>query len=283
MPQPTALPHAPLSGLTRLVAHLGVPTRSFTAPRILNPWFAAEGIDAAVVPLGCGPADFPTFLPQVLRLSNVLGALVTMPHKATAAGLAARLGPMAAVCGACNVVRLSADGAVEGEMFDGAGFVHAAGTGAVAGRTGLVVGAGGVGAAIAAALADAGAARLILSDVDAARARALAARLTAAGWRAEVGPPNAAAAQFAVNATPLGMAAGDPMPFDPAALPPGALVGDVVLGAGRTPLLRAADAAGCATVDGEEMLLAQLPACLAYLGLPVPPPGTLRRPPPPDV
>ena len=60
-----ALPVPPISGRTTLIAHLGFPTDSFKAPMIYNPWFAASGIDAVVVPMGVRPQDYAAFLPLV--------------------------------------------------------------------------------------------------------------------------------------------------------------------------------------------------------------------------
>ena len=69
-----------ISGHTKLIAHLGYPTTSFKAPLIYNPYFESRGIDAVVVPMGCKAEDYPSFLHHVFRLSNILGALVTMPR-----------------------------------------------------------------------------------------------------------------------------------------------------------------------------------------------------------
>jgi shikimate dehydrogenase len=72
--------------------------------------------------------------------------------------------------------------------------------------------------------------------------------------------------QLVVNATPLGMTSDDPLPFDTNRLDPGALVGDVVLGAGVTPLLREAARRGCRTLIGTDMLFEQIPAYLEFFG-----------------
>ena len=93
-----------ITGRTALVAHLGFPTESFKAPMIYNPWFAARGIDAVVVPMGVRAEDYPAFLPLVFRLSNICGALVTMPHKVTTVGLVDHVTPTAAIAGAANAV-----------------------------------------------------------------------------------------------------------------------------------------------------------------------------------
>ena len=276
---PLAAAH-PISGRTRILPHLGLPTESFRAPMIYNPWFRAAGVDAVVVPMGCAPGEFAALLPLLARLTNFAGALVTMPHKVAAAGLLDRASPAVRVCGACNAVRRDPDGLLSGDMFDGAGFVRGLERrGRTArGASALVVGAGGVGSAIAAALAASGAARLGLVDAEPGRAEALAARLRAEypGLALSLGSADPAGWEVTVNATPLGMRVGDPLPFDAARLDPGTLVGEVVLSPEETPLLAAARARGCPVQVGTDMLFEQIPAYLEFFGLPVAPPDRLR-------
>src|ERR1700722_5908233 len=76
-----------ISGRTTMIAHLGYPTETFTAPMIYNPWFERHGIDGVVVPMGVRAEDYPAFLRPLFRLSNIHGALVTMPHKVTTVAL----------------------------------------------------------------------------------------------------------------------------------------------------------------------------------------------------
>ena len=113
-----------ISGTTKIIAHLGVPTESFRAPMIYNPYFEDRGIDAVVVPMGCEPEDYPNFLRLVFRLRNIAGALITMPHKATTVGLLDEASTTVKVCGACNAVRRDNEGRLIGDMFDGEGFVR---------------------------------------------------------------------------------------------------------------------------------------------------------------
>jgi len=70
-----------ISGKTLLIAHLGFPTETFKSPLIYNPFFEKSGIDAVVVPMGVQAVDFPSFLPELFKLTNIRGAFVTMPHK----------------------------------------------------------------------------------------------------------------------------------------------------------------------------------------------------------
>ena len=168
-----------ITGRSSIIAHLGVPTESFRAPMIYNPWFEHRGIDCHVVPMGCEPTDFAEFLPLVFRLRNMRGALITMPHKVSVVALLDAKSRDVEVCGACNAVRRESDGTLFGDMFDGEGFVRGMKRKGhdPAARSALVVGAGGVGSAIAASLAAAGAARIVIHDVRRENAEALVSRM----------------------------------------------------------------------------------------------------------
>ncbi len=269
-----------ITGRTRIIAHLGVPTESFKAPMIYNPFFEAKGVDVVVAPMGCEAADFPVFLRHVARLRNFAGALVTMPHKVSVVELLDEASPTVAACGACNAVRRDGDGRLVGDMFDGEGFVRGVVRKGrrVEGASALVVGAGGVGSAIAASLAQAGLARLGLYDADASRAESLAGRVRSAFPAVAVatGSSDPAGWEIVVNATPLGMNEGDPPPVDVARLDPTAFVGEVVMKAEETPFLAAARAKGCAAQIGLDMLFEQIPAYLEFFGLPSATPDELR-------
>ena len=76
-----------ITGSTRLIAHLGHPTDGFKAPMIYNPYFEMRGIDAVVVPMGCGADSYPDFFRLLFKLSNIHGALITMPHKMSTVSL----------------------------------------------------------------------------------------------------------------------------------------------------------------------------------------------------
>lgn len=269
-----------ITGKTTVIGHLGYPTESFKAPMIYNPWFERQGIDAVVVPLGIQPADYAALLPALFRVTNMLGCLVTMPHKVVTAKLVDDLTPTARIAGSCNAVLRRPDGSLLGDMFDGAGFVRGVERKGrrIAGSRALVVGSGGVGSAIAASLAAAGAASLALYDAYPASAEALAGRLLAHYPALAVGTGSNDPAGFdiVVNATPLGMNPGDPLPFDIERVAPATFVGEVVMKAEYTPLLVAAMAKGCAVQVGTDMLFEMIPAYLEFFGLGTATPEELR-------
>jgi shikimate dehydrogenase len=269
-----------ITGTTKLIAHLGYPTETFRAPMIYNPYFEKHGIDAVVVPMGCKAPDYPGFLKLVFRLSNIHGALVTMPHKVTTIALLDEVMTTAQIAGSCNAIRLGPGGTLVGDMFDGEGFVRGVlrkGR-ALAGARVLVVGAGGVGAAIAASLAKAGVSELALFDAHAPLAEALGERLRR-HYRAltvSIGSNDPAGYDIVVNATPLGMKEGDPLPMDVERIAPSSFVGEVVMKQEITPFLAAARARGCAYQVGTDMLFEQIPAYLEFFGLPTTTPDELR-------
>lgn len=281
MPEPSPQPTPMISGRTRVIAHLGYPTEAFKAPMIYNPWFARCGADAVVVPFGVRASDYPGLLSSLAGMTNLLGALVTMPHKVTTLGLVAEASPAAHIAGACNALRLRDDGSWFGDQFDGEGFVRGIRRKGfeVAGCRAIVAGAGGVGSAIAASIAGAGAAELTLYDPAAAMADGLRERLMRHYPRLVVrtGSVDPAGHDLVVNATPLGMKPDDPLPFDVTRIAPSSFVGEVVMKAEITPFLQAARERGCRTQVGTDMLFEMIPAYLEFFDLPVATPEQLRE------
>ena len=269
-----------ISGKSTLIAHIGYPTESFKASFIYNPWFDHAGIDAAVIPMGVKADDYPSVLKSLFRLTNIRGALVTMPHKVTTVGLVDECTTTVKIAGSCNAILKRADGTLLGDMFDGVGFVRGLrhkGFKSDGARC-LVVGTGGVGSAIAASLAADGVAAIALFDVDAASAEGLAARLRQHYPRlnVDVRESDPAGYDLVANATPLGMKATDPLPFDVSRLAPATFVGEVVMKQEITPLLKAAQERRCRFVVGTDMLFEMIPAYLEFFGFGTTTPEELR-------
>ena len=269
-----------INGKTTLIAHLGYPTDAFKAPMIYNPYFDQAGIDAVVIPMGVKAEDYPSFLRPLFQVTNIRGALVTMPHKVTTIELVDEVTPTARIAGACNAILKRPDGSLVGDMFDGAGFVRGVlrkGK-ALAGARALVVGAGGVGCAIAASLAAAGISAIGLFDARVQSAEALGRRLREHYPRLDLrtGSSDPAGYDVVVNATPLGMTEGDPLPLDVTKIAPGTVVGEVVMKQEFTPFLRAAMDRGCPVQVGTDMLYEMIPAYLEFFGFATTTPDVLR-------
>jgi shikimate dehydrogenase len=260
-----------IRGTTRLYVVLGDPVTQVQSPALMNPLFARLGIDAVLVPVHARPEHLERIVGGLRCAGNVDGIFVTVPHKPAAAALADRRSPMVEITGSANALRREADGAWYAENFDGLGFV----TGLVdaghdpKGRRVALVGAGGAGSAIAAALLAAGADRLSVCDPDTARRDGLRSRLDAhwPGRTVASAEPHLDGAGIVVNATPLGLHPGDPLPFRPDLVPSGGVVADIIMKPRETRLLREALALGHHVHYGIHMLDGQLDSYRAFFGL----------------
>jgi shikimate dehydrogenase len=190
-----------------------------------------------------------------LPASGFVGANVTIPHKEAALALADTATDAARAIGAANTLSFGPEGAIAASNTDAPGFLAAlrgAGT-EPAGLTALVLGAGGSARAVAYALREAGAARVVVWNRTPDRARALAADLGVEAADRPIG------AELLVNCTSVGLADGEfkDLPLDADALGTYATVADLVYRAGGTGLVAQAQRRGCTVVDGLEVLVRQ--------------------------
>ena len=264
----SASPLVTLSGHARLAGILGWPAAHSRSPRLHGLWLRRHGVDGAYLPLPVAPDRFAAAVRALVDL-GFRGANVTIPHKEAAFAICDRVDPSAQRAGAVNTL-VFRDGAIEGSNTDGWGFLANVAESAPGWRAdsgpAVILGAGGSARAIAAALLDAGCPKLTLVNRTPARAEALAQAL---GGPIEVTttPPLAGAALL-VNTTSLGMQGQPPLDLDLAALPPGAVVADIVYVPRETSLLAAARARGLTAVDGLGMLLHQArPGFAAWFGI----------------
>lgn len=214
--------------------------------------------------LGMEPESVGYLVEAAARL-GFDGLNITHPCKRLVLSALDGLSPEAEALGAVNTVVFGADGAV-GHNTDWSGFARSLREELhdVPAHRVVVLGAGGAGAAVAYALLRSGTRELTVVDVDAASARALAARLTERfpGADCRPGAPEElgrllADAEGLVHATPTGMAHHPGLPLDPALLRPALWVADVVYRPLSTELLRAAEARGCRTLSGGGMAVFQ--------------------------
>jgi len=258
-----------VSGRTRLLGIIGDPIVQVKSPEIFTAELRRRGHEAMVVPLHVPPPHFDACLAGLMHLGNLDGLIFTIPYKARASALATTLGEQARIIGAINA--LARDGETwKGEIFDGLGCVEAFRRRghAIAGRRIMLLGAGGAGSAIAAAVASQNPHSLDIFDVDAARARALVDRIKAAMPGASVRPSPAHASDIDIlmNATPVGMLEDARLPLQIESLFSNIIVFDVVVKPERTPLLRLAESSGCPIVTGREMMLGQMSRMLEFFG-----------------
>jgi shikimate dehydrogenase len=263
-----------IDGNTLIFATPGDPVAQVRLPEVMEAVFAALGVNAVWVPMHVGPEGLAAVLQGLRTIRNFRGITVAIPYKPAVGAMLDRLTPRAQASGSVNLVRLDPDGKLLGDIVDGAGFVrglelrgHAA-----KGATAWLAGVGGGGSAIAAALAEAGVARLYLTELNKERASTIHERLAHYYPKTPIqvvdAPPGAV--DFAINATPCGLQPEDPLPFDPATLSQKTVVCDIIMKPRETRLLQAAQARGMQVHHGHHMLDAQIPMYLEFLGIPFP-------------
>ena len=259
-----------ITGTTRVFYILGDPVAQVRAPEVYNHLFQQYGVDAVLVPLKLPATALAGFLEHGMKAENIGGFWATIPHKSALAALLEPTDPVAAIAGAVNAVKRHPDGRLEAALFDGIGFVKGLdhfGIG-VAGRRVLVVGAGGGGHAVGAALAQRAPAALAVFNRTRERAVSLVDRLRPLCGRAAVvaASDDPAGFDLIVNCTSQGLKPDDPLPFDPARVDAGAAVVDIIMSKLPTPLLRECRARGLKAEAGFEMLVQQVPEYLRFFG-----------------
>ena len=244
------------SGATHVHFIVGDPIAQVKSPYGMTEAFEQRGVDAICVPAHVSSAQLTAWFEGVRLSKNVDGIMVTVPHKFDFQALCDTCSPRAQFLQAVNTVRRLPDGRWHGDMFDGLGYVQAIQEKGcqLQGKKALLVGTGGAGSAIAHALVMAGVQVLALHDADTHRLERLRAGLSSLGKAdIRVGRTDPRGYDIVLNATPMGMRAGDPLPVQVEHLDPSMLVGCVVTVPAVPPLIEAARALGCMTTTGADM------------------------------
>jgi shikimate dehydrogenase len=245
-----------ITGATRVAAVIGDPVRHSLSPVLHNAAYRELGLDWVYVAFEVPDGGTRGAL-EAMRVLDLAGLSVTMPHKSAAATCCDELSPDAAALHSVNTVSMGDHGRLIGDSTDGEGFMRSLrDAGHDPTRASVVVlGAGGAARAVARALGRAGARVVVCArKPDAAAVAAGLAAGTAVPWdeRSRV----AGEAAFVVNATPVGMGAEElPLPLE--ALHAGQVLADLVYHPLETALLRGARDRGAVVVDGLGMLVHQ--------------------------
>jgi shikimate dehydrogenase len=258
------------------ISLIGSPVKDSISPAMHRAAFRAAGLDLEYVAVEVRAADLPHAFPRLRR--SFVGLNVTRPLKEAIIPLLDELSPEAAESGSVNTVALSREAA--GYSTDGSGFMAAlARAGGGPFGSALILGTGGAARAVAFALVSEGAQLFISGRNEEAGAHLVSDLLRRGSRRAAefLGPSRVGGAlgdcELLVNATPLGDwsdPGAQPLPED-MPLPPGLMVFDLVYRPRRTAFLRRAEAAGCRTVEGVEMLVEQGARSFSiWTGLPAP-------------
>ena len=246
-----------------LAGILGHPVGHSLSPAFQNAAFKECGLDVRYE-LWDTPPEALAGRVVSLRDPKYLGANVTIPHKVAVFPMLDELGGQAARVGAVNTI-VNRSGRLYGFNTDGPGFVAALKNESafdVAGKSILLLGAGGAARGIAFALGEARAAHIGILNRSHERALKLARDVAATGADASApaSAPDLSAFDCVVNCTSLGMQGGpgpDALPCAIETARPGALAVDIVYAPAQTPFLIAAEAAGLKTLGGLPMLVYQ--------------------------
>jgi 3-dehydroquinate dehydratase/shikimate dehydrogenase len=242
---------------TRVYGVMADPVGHSLSPAIHNAAFAEGGIDAVYLPLWV-EGDAAAFV-RAFREFDFDGYSVTIPHKQRVMKAMDEIDPLARRIGAMNTVVRRPDGRLFGTNTDitaGMASIEAVvGRGWLKGKRALLLGAGGVGRAMAFGLKDRGA-HVTLTDVDADRAETLANDVGAATCPIE--DVRSVPCDILLNCTPIGMhPKSEVSPVHPAMLRKDLVVYDAVYNPLETRLLREAREAGCRTVAGIDHFVRQ--------------------------
>lgn len=265
-----------IQGSTDVYLIPGDPVEQVRAPQVFNRIFQTLGLDAVLVPVHVAARDIEVFVRTVFLAQNVKGLFLAIPHKPLLMGLLSHCNDYARVAGAVNGIRRNPDGTLEGGLFDGLGLVKALDYFDIAytGQRVLILGAGGGASAIAASLAIAGSrapSDIALFDPVPGKAQTVASHISAAAQARHapvvaVRSSDPAAYDLVINASPLGLQAGDSLPCDVSRLASHAAVVDILMKNQPTPWVQAVRARGLVAQPGFEMLIQQAPDYLEFFG-----------------
>jgi len=272
-----------ITGHTKVVAIFGDPVEHTKSPAMHNAAFADMGIDAVYVPFHVRPDALGAAV-NGIRAMGFAGANITVPHKERVMEFLDFVDDEAKKMGAVNTV-VNKDGRLTGYNTDGRGFIKSLKEDAgfdPKGRRVFLCGAGGAARGIGFALALAGARRIYLYDIDGPKLSRLVMDINSAVGR-EAARTSILDAEFikaadlVVNATPLGMHEGDPLPVPAGAFRVGQVVYDAVYNPPMTATLKAAKAAGATPVNGLGMLLYQGVLAFEYWFGRTPPADVMKK------
>ena len=245
-----------VSGKTKIVGIFGNPIEHTLSPFMHNSAFKTLGLDICYIAFRVLPEGLPHAVKAISEL-NLLGVNITVPHKENVIPLLDEVDKEAAFIGAVNTV-VNSDGKLKGYNTDGRGFMNSLSENRISteGKIILVIGAGGASRAISYYLSEK-ASKLFLYDTNTQKAEKLTSDLQKIRSNVfltdnigVIDKPH-----ILINATPLGLKPGDPLPLNPDFITSDTTVCDLVYK--NTRFLQEAANKGAKTLDGSGMLLWQ--------------------------
>lgn len=257
---------------TALYGLIGYPVKHSFSACMQEAAFSHYGIKARYELFEVPPAQLGVFFKEKVKRLGLKGFNVTIPHKEEAVPFleGGSISPVVRMIGAVNTVRVETDGSFSGFNTDGPGFgrdLKEKGVDVV-GHKVVLLGAGGGAKAVALTLAAMRTGALEVFDILAGKSERLAGSIREFYPGVDVRVVDEVRhlrlddAALLVNATPVGMKPGEVSLISGAKLPSHLFVYDLIYNPSQTPLLHAAQLAGCRWANGLGMLLYQ--GCLAF-------------------
>ncbi len=255
------------SGFTRVYGIFGHPVRHTLSPQMHQAAFESLGMQAAYLPFEVHPNQLQQAVDSIPAL-GIQGVNVTLPHKEKVMAFLDDIDSEAEQIGAVNTIK-NDSGRLIGYNTDGRGYVASLEEMFVtpAEKTVILLGAGGAAKGVAVALIKAGVKEIFIRSRRKEAGTALSTHLkSATGFtnisvmpfdQQETDSFSTQNPVLLINTTPLGMKAGDPIPFPPHLIQASWTVSDLIYRPSETPLLKTAKKAGAKTVPGLGMLLHQ--------------------------
>jgi 3-dehydroquinate dehydratase/shikimate dehydrogenase len=271
------------SPTTRVLGVIGDPIAHSLSPQVHNAALHATKIDAVYVPWRVSEKNLPKFLDK-LDVVGIEGLSVTIPHKEAILARGVADDKLVQRAASANTIRRQPDGTLRLNNTDGPAAMssleahlspHADGTRSIAGRSVLVLGAGGVVRTIACCLHDSGAI-VTLTSRTASKAQALA---QAVGCKfVDWAQRHSVSADIVINGTPVGMhPAVDESPYHAGSMKEGMIFFDTVYNPMMTQMLKDAAHRGAATLTGVDMFIAQAEAQFQLFNNTLPPAGMMKE------
>lgn len=260
-----------ITGKTRVFYMVADPIEQVRTPEIFNKVLPLCDVDAVMVPLQVSPENLVETVRELFKSETTAGMVLSIPHKTDAAELVDSRSKIAATANAVNAIRRNSQGKLEGDLFDGVGFVKSLDRYNMQykNKRVLLLGAGGAGSAIAVSLAACDPAHLAIFDPETQRADQLAKSIQKSfEISCEALTSNDPSSfNVIINASPLGLKPNDPLPLPAEKMPASAVVCDILMKNQPTPLLKAALENGSSVLPGFDMLILQTPLFLEFFGL----------------
>lgn len=250
-----------ISGKTKVLGLLGYPVEHSLSPAMHNAAFKHLGLDCCYLTFPVKPELLKDAVKAVKAL-NLAGANVTMPHKENIIPLLDQVDADASFIGAVNTI-VNSNGKLMGYNTDGRGFMRSLSEAQISvdRKNVLILGAGGASRAIGFYLAKKASA-LFIYDIDRKKAgklirdlKKIKGNVSFFSYQRSAISSQLDDIDIIINATPLGLKKGDPLPVDINLLKPRHVICDLIYK--NTPLLQKASMKGCRTLNGLGMLLWQ--------------------------